>query len=188
LNNKFPKIISLLCAIAITLSLGGCSSTLPSIEADPIVTQLRQDIGDYAVPFTLHVDPTYQGAGYAELETNKVFISAALLREYRSGKYNYNHLLHIVAHECGHLSKTGKDLALSNDRGSERFADFYGLLLLEEMQHDGFPVDLYDAINRFLIRNGKDIPGGIHGDDIQRYRALKEKLDYWARNSGREPD
>lgn len=149
--------------------------------------QLQKDIGDYAVPFTLHLDPKYKATAYAELETNRIYVSRHLLADYRSGKYNYNHLLHIIAHECGHLSKTGKDLALANDPGSEQFADYYGLLMLEEMQHDGFSVDLYDAIRRFLIRDGKDIPNGIHGDDSARYRALKEKLDDWERTKNRKP-
>lgn len=175
--------------LSLVISLTSCATPNRDISStDPVLAQLQRDIGDYAVPFTLLLDPKYNSTAYAELETNRVYVSQQLLNDYHSGKYNYNHLLHIIGHEVGHLSNTGKDLARANDPGSEAFADFYGLLMLEEMQHDGFKVDLYDAIRRFLIRNGKDIPGGVHGDDSARYKALKDKLDYWARNAGRNSE
>ena len=193
-TRKHPMTTTLFRSIGIVLSLllalsflPGCATTSYVGHTDPVLIQLQRDLGDYAVPFTLHLDPKYNSTAYAELNSNRIYVSQQLLNDYRSGKYNYNHLLHIIAHECAHLSKTGKELALSGDPGSEQFADYYGLLMLEEMQHDGFNVDLYDSIKRFLIRDGKDISNGIHGDDSERYRALKAKLDDWERTKHLEP-
>jgi len=124
-----------------------------SVVTDPVIEQLHNDLRDYVDPFTMMVAPTDYGTAYAVLSTNTVCIPLSLIKAYRSGKYNYNQLLHVAAHECGHLSQTGKQKAYANDADSESFADYYGLLLLEEMQHDGKNIDLYDVIKRFLIRN-----------------------------------
>ncbi len=182
---RLPQILRhSLALLALLFLLTGCDpDETKQILINPQFTQLKALVEDAAAigPISISIDESaqYDGA-YAERSTKRIFLTRGLVDGFLNGTYNLNHMLFVVCHEIGHISPAGAIVAGTAD--GEIYADYYSILLLDEMKTDGLNIDIYEAIKYFLIRPSKG--GELHAPSIVRYGYLKAKLDYWKAHEG----
>lgn len=85
-------------------------------------------------------------------------------------KFTDEQIMFMFAHELGHVSPQGRPLA--GTKAGEQFADYYALLLLDEMN-----VPILSAISLFHDAKvgGIDAGGDTHGTNRERYERLLAK-------------
>lgn len=155
----------------------------PELERIEAVFQDAAQIGP--VQLIIEEDDMSENA-FAVRGTLEVHLTKGLLDAVVERKYSPAMLFLIIGHELGHLSPLGRTKAGTMD--GEIFADYWGLLLLEEMRNDGMPIDLYEAISLFNTGTFGVNGGGTHPSGATRYSYLKEKLDFWKANEHRAPE
>ncbi len=128
----------------------------------------------------------YIGAFSRVGDETKIYLTRGMVNAVKSGKMSKDTLLMIMGHEIGHFYAHKLPPERYN-RDEEQFCDYTGLLMLEEMQSEGWPIDLYRAISFFL-----EIPNHPTDEEYYspqtRYQRLKDKIDYWKRTEHRAPE
>ena len=174
------KSIIVLSFLLVGVLLVGCedltdeqSNELSYIQS----VMLDSAVLDVDVTFEIDEDASYIGA-YARIDKPVIRVTRGFINAYKSGKLSKNMVMFVIGHELGHLGKVGKTKA--GTMSGEIFADYWSILLLEEMQDAGVNVDIYDAIKFFyVIPHGVGAGDSLHPHPLDRYKYLKAKLDEW---------
>lgn len=134
------------------------------------------------------VKPTQLGAESLK-STNVVTVYPATVEAFRQGRITPSGLMFMICHELGHLAPAAK--FSGGGMAEEKYADFYGLLLVDEIIEDhadttrlGVKLDLESAIHLFDILNVEKHVDGIHPQSAERIRYLQERIDLWKHHQG----
>lgn len=177
---KFPKLLSFVCAVAITIFLPGCEKEDQTLELQKYLDMIVDEAAEGPITWVLDADDDALNA-HCHWSDSTIHIAQGVLRRLKSGELDIAQALMIVCHEVGHIGPNGH-----NDESpyhDEEYADYYGLLLLDELNTDyHLHLDLYDAIKLFLMFGTGD--DGVHRPGNVRYAYLKAKLDYWKAHAG----
>lgn len=105
------------------------------------------------------------GLASISLKENKVFVNVSEL-----SKLTDEQIIFVFAHEFGHISEQGRQLA--ETKAGEQFADFYALLLINEMD-----IPVLSAISVFHapVFGPGNAHSDSHGSPNERYTRLIEK-------------
>lgn len=111
------------------------------------------------------VDEPGNGMMSASTSERKIFVNSTLVSQFTDEQ-----IMFMIAHELGHMSAQGKPL--NGPKAGEQFADYYAILLLNEMN-----IPILSAISIFQDPKAGGIHSGgdIHGTNQERYTRLLEK-------------
>lgn len=177
--HKFTTII----VLAITLFFGGCEGN--KSERDEMLAQLTPLLIDAAQEGDFLIVSNDKRSVNASCNPGSrvIEINAGMCELFESGRITKDQFLMVICHEIGHLNRLGHTDDPNDPYFCEDYADYYGMLLLDEINEDehlGF--DMYHAINVFLIIPGED--DGEHHSGEHRHAMLKKQLDISAAHAG----
>ncbi len=184
--------LGLVCSVIISLFVfSGCSTTssIKSSSSNELTGSLRaiselmaDNNANGDINFAIDTMNPSVGA-FARYDNKTIYLTKSMVEMFESGRINKNQMMWVLGHELGHLSDGAKRMRGTMEE--EEYCDMYSILLLDEMQQDGIPVDIHDAISYLKIMPGQG--DSLHPHPAQRYANLLIKLQDWKMTKHRKP-
>ncbi len=185
--------LNLVSSVLVSLMLlSGCGtvSQVQQGRTNELQGQLREisllmedNNADGDIAFAIDSTNDNNVGAFARYDNRTIYLTKAMVKMFEEGKINRNQMMWIIGHELGHLSSNAKNMRGTMEE--EIYCDMYSILLLDEMQHDGIPVDIYDAISYLKISPGRG--DSLHPHPAQRYAELLIKLNDWELTKKHKP-